>query len=182
MIEQENVFKPGDCVRLANGKLPLIVKKSKANGYVRAQYTHNQHISCEHFTRYEYYENKAPTVTKDNIYKVNINHDKQIFAQYCGTDSSGNWLMELIGPRKKGNILIVQKEKCEEVIPYSFSVSINGTEQHFKGTSGVLKKGDILLYTADGVDNFTFAIVKNIDTKNKDAKVWKGVRVITEVI
>jgi len=81
-----------------------------------------------------------------------------------------------------GGIIVVAKEKCEEVLPYTFSVRMNGREQHFVGEAGKLNKGDILLYTAGGVDNFAFAVVKNVDTKHKGARAWEGVRVITEAI
>lgn len=179
MAKQENPFKVGDKVRLANGKKPLTVVYSY-DKYVTARYDNNGQQSREHYTRYTYYEEDAPTMAKDAIYKLNLDPDRTIFANYRGTDSAGNWLMERIGDG--GGILVVAKEKCEEVLPYTFSVRMNGREQHFVGEAGKLKKGDILLYTAGGVDNFAFAVVKNVDTKNKTARAWEGVRVITEAI
>lgn len=181
MAKQDNMFVAGDKVRLANGKKPMTVEYNNGT-YVTARYDHTGQQSREHYTRFTYYEEEGRAMTKDAIYKLNLDGDSiaPIFANYRGTDSAGNWLMERIGDG--GGIVIVAKEKCEEVLPYTFSVRMNGREQHFQGEAGKLKKGDILLYTAGGVDNFTFAIVKNVDTKHKGAKLWEGVRVLTEAI
>lgn len=181
MAKQENPFVIGDKVRLAHGKKPMTVEHNNGT-YVIARYDHTGQQSREHYTRYTFYEEEGPAMTKDAIYKLNLFDDSvaPVFANYRGTDSAGNWLMEKIG--NGGGILVVAKEKCEEVLPYTFSVRMGGREQHFQGEAGKLKKGDILLYTAGGVDNFAFAIVKNIDTKSKNARVWEGVRVITEAI
>lgn len=181
MAKQEHPFKTGDKVRLANGKKSMTVV-SAYGSYLTAVYDHSGQQSREHHTRYTHYEEEGPAMTKDAIYKLDLGGDSitPVFANYRGTDSAGNWLMERIGDG--GGIVIVAKEKCEEVLPFTFSVRMNGREQHFVGEAGKLKKGDILLYTAGGVDNFTFAIVKNVDTKSKGAKTWEGVRVITEAI
>jgi hypothetical protein len=179
MAKQENQFKVGDKVRLANGKLPLTVIYSY-DRYVTARYDNNGQQSREHHTRFVHYEEGTVAMAKDAIYKLNLDSDQEIYASYRGADSAGNWLMERIG--NGGGIIVVSKEKCEEVLPYTFSVRMNGREQHFVGEAGKLKKGDILLYTAGGVDNFAFAVVKNVDTKHKGARAWEGVRVITEAI
>jgi hypothetical protein len=181
MAKQENQFKAGDRVIFQNGKLPMTVQAVGGN-YVRAVYDHSKQQSNEHHARYKFYEEEGQTMTSTAIYKINVDGDnpKSLFAHYRGTDSAGNWLMERIGDG--GGIMVVSKEKCEEVLPYTFSVRMNGREQHFQGEAGKVKKGDILLYTAGGVDNFAFAVVKNVDTKNKGAKAWEGVRVLTEAI
>lgn len=180
MAKQENTFQAGDKVRLANGKKPMTVIYSYYP-YITAKYDHTGQQTREHYTRFvEYEEESSMTSSKDAIYKLNIDPEKTIFANYRGTDSAGNWLMERIGDG--GGILVVPKENCEEVLPYTFSVRMNGREQHFQGEAGKIKKGDVLLYTAGGVDNFAFAVVRNLDTKSKGAKVWQGVKLITEEI
>lgn len=179
MAKRDNPFVSGDKVRLANGKKPMTVEYNNGT-YVTARYDHSGQQSREHYTRFTYYEEETKAMAKDAIYKLNLDTDQTIFANYRGTDSAGNWLMERIGDG--GGIIVVAKEKCEEVLPYTFSVRMNGREQHFVGEAGKLKKGDILLYTAGGVDNFAFAIVKNVDTKHKGARAWEGVRVLTEAI
>lgn len=181
MAKQENPFSVGDKVTKANGKKPMTVIYVSGN-YVTARYDHSGQSSRDYYTNYKHVEEDCQAMTKDAIYKLNLedNAVKPIFANYRGTDSAGNWLMERIGDG--GGIIVVSKEKCEEVLPFTFSVRMNGREQHFVGEAGKLKKGDILLYTAGGVDNFAFAVVKNVDTKHKGARAWEGVRVITEAI
>lgn len=178
MAKNENPFVVGDKVRLANGKKAMTIRYVY-DRYVTAVYDHSNQQKREHHTQFVFYEGEGQ-MTKDAIYKINLDSEQVIFASYRGTDSTGNWLMERIGDG--GGIIVVAKEKCEEVLPYTFSVRMNGREQHFVGEAGKVKKGDILLYTAGGVDNFAFAVVKNIDTKNKSAKNWEGVRVLTEAL
>lgn len=179
MAKQENPFVAGDKVTKAAGKKVMSVSYISGN-YVTSRYDHSGQVSRDYYNNLKYAEEGEQTMAKDAIYKLNLDPEKVIFAHYRGTDSAGNWLMERIGDG--GGIMVVAKELCEEVLPYTFSVRMNGREQHFVGEAGKLQKGDILLYTAGGVDNFTFAIVKAVDTKNKVAKVWEGVRVTTEAI
>lgn len=178
MAKQDNTFSVGDKVTKANGKKVMTVTYVY-NTRVQAVYDHSGQSSTGYYSDFKHYEEES-AMSKDAIYKLNIDSDKTIFAHYRGTDSAGNWLMERIGDG--GGIMIVAKEKCEEVLPYTFSVRMNGREQHFVGEAGKVKKGDILLYTAGGADNFAFAVVKNVDTKNKGAKTWEGVRVLTEAL
>ena len=179
MTKQENPFKVGDKVIKANGKKVMTVTYISHQN-IHARYDHSGQTAYGHHTTFKYHEEESHGMTKDSIYKLNLDTDQTIFANYRGTDSSGNWLMERIG--NGGGIIVVAKERCEEVLPYTFSVRMGGREQHFVGEAGKLKKGDILLYTAGGVDNFAFAVVKNVDTKNKGARPWEGVRVLTEAI
>ncbi len=179
MAKQENPFSIGDKVTKVNGKKVLTVQWVGGN-YITARYDHSMQSTRDHHTCFKYHEEDCQAMTKDAIYKLNLDSDQEIYANYRGTDSAGNWLMERIG--NGGGIIVVSKEKCEEVLPYTFSVRMNGREQHFVGEAGKLKKGDILLYTAGGVDNFAFAIVKNVDTKHKGARAWEGVRVLTEAL
>lgn len=177
MAKQENNFSIGDKVTKCNGKKVLTITYAFSNR-VHARYDDSGQSISGYQHEFKHYEE---TQTMSNaIFKLNLDGDdlKPVFAHYRGTDSGGNWLMERIGDG--GGIVIVPKEKCEEVLPYTFSVRMNGREQHFQGEAGKVKKGDILLYTAGGADNFAFAVVKNVDTKNKGAKAWEGVRLKTE--
>ena len=179
MAKQENMFVIGDKVTKAHGKKVMTIVYVTGS-YVTSRYDHSGQSSRDHYTCLKYHEEDGQTMAKDAIYKLNLDSDQEIYASYRGTDSAGNWLMERIGGG--GGIIVISKEECEEVLPYTFSVRMNGREQHFIGEAGKLKKGDVLLYTAGGVDNFTFAVVKNVDTKHKGARAWEGVRVVTEAI
>lgn len=179
MAKQENPFSVGDKVLKASGKKVMTVQWVSGN-YVTSKYDHSGQHSRDHYTCIKFYEEDCQAMTKDAIYKLNLDSDQEIYANYRGTDSAGNWLMERIG--NGGGIIVVAKDKCEEVLPFTFSVRMNGREQHFVGEAGKVKKGDILLFTAGGVDNFAFAVVKNVDTKSKGARAWEGVRLITEAL
>ena len=181
-MAQKETFAIGDKVTKTNGKKVMTVTYAYGNR-IHATYDHSGQSCSGYHNDFKHYEEDSQAMSKDAIYKLNLDNGfdpKPIFAHYRGTDSAGNWLMERIGDG--GGIVIVTKEKCEEVLPYTFSVRMNGREQHFVGEAGKVKKGDILLYTAGGADNFAFAVVKNIDTKNKGAKAWEGVRVLTEAL
>jgi hypothetical protein len=179
MAKQENTFVVGDKVTKSNGKKVMTVQWVSGN-YITARYDHSMQSSRDYYNCFKHYEEDEKAMTKDAIYKVTLESEQELFANYRGTDSSGNWLMERIGDG--GGIIVVSKERCEEVLPFTFSVRMNAREQHFVGEAGKLKKGDILLYTAGGVDNFAFAVVKNVDTKHKGAKAWEGARLVTEAI
>ena len=154
------------------------VSNPTSSSFVHAKYDHSGSTISGYANDFKLYQEEQTEMTKDAIYKVTMDSDQVIFANYRGSDSAGNWLMERIGDG--GGIIIVAKEKCEEVLPYTFSVRMNGREQHFVGEAGKVKKGDVLLYTAGGVDNFAFAVVKAVDTKNKGARAWEGVRLMLE--
>lgn len=180
MAKQENPFSVGDKVTKISGKKVMTVQWVSGN-YITARYDHSLQSTRDYYNCFKYHEEDGQAMTKDAIYKVDLEPEQtSFFANYRGTDSAGNWLMERIGDG--GGIVVVSKDKCEEVMPYTFSVRMNGREQHFVGEAGKLKKGDILLFTAGGVDNFAFAVVKNVDTKSKGARAWEGVRVLTEAI
>lgn len=170
-------FKVGDIVTRQNGKRRMIVRYVYQNR-LTAYYEGGTASYSGHYNNFKPYEDQT-VMAKDAIYKVELD-GSAIFANYRGTDSAGNWLMERIGDG--GGIVIVAKEKCEEVLPFTFSVRMSGREQHFIGEAGKLTKGDILLYTAGGADNYAFAVVKAVDTKFKGAKTFEGVRVNTSPI
>ena len=174
-----NTFEVGDKIVKAAGKKPLVVEWV-SDTRVNARYLHSGQVITDYASSFKLYEEDGSNMAsgKEAIYKVQYDQNTEFFANYRGLDSAGNWLMERIGDG--GGIFVVSKDKVEEQLPYTFSVRMNGREQHFQGEAGKVKKGDILLFTSGGVDNFAFAVVKNVDTKQKGARAWEGVRVITE--
>lgn len=176
MAHNNNPFVVGDKVTKLSGKRPLTVTYISGN-HITAKYDHNGQSHRDYYSNFKHAEGDN-SMAKDALYKIAL-EDREVYGVHIGTDSAGRFLMEEKGT---GSIHIVSKDAIEEVLPYTFSVRMNGREQHFQGEAGKLKKGDILLYTAGGADNFAFAVVKNLDTKNKGAREWQGVRVITEAI
>lgn len=176
-------FSIGDkVVKAYGGKKPLTVCKISPAGsrsYVYAKYDHSGQSVHGYDSEFKPYEGNTENMTKDALYKIQTSDGREAYGVHIGTDSQGRYIMEEKG---SGSLHVVTKDMIEEVLPFTFSVRMNGREQHFQGEAGKVKKGEILLYTAGGVDNFAFAVVKNVDTKNKGAKVWEGVRVITEAL
>lgn len=169
-------FKVGDRIRKLSGEKVLIVTSS-GDYWTYAQYENSGHSVRDYTGNFTLVD--ASSASKVSLYKLLTYKDaagQDIFASYCGTDSSGNWLME----RADGaGIVVVKKELCEEVLPYTFSARMSGRDHHFVIEEGKVKKGDVLLYTP-GINDMAIVVVKNLDTKNKQARPWKGRRLVTE--
>lgn len=178
MTKQEMPFRVGDKVTKSFGKKVMTVTYISGN-YITAKYDSSGQQHRDYYNTFKLYEEVNMMTDKDSLFKITLGSDQETWGTHAGTDSQGRFLMEEKGT---GKILIVTKDQIEEVLPFTFSVRISGREQHFQGEVGKLKKGDVLLYTAGGADNFAFAVVKSLDTKNKGAKPWQGVKLITEEI
>lgn len=100
------------------------------------------------------------------------------YGTHIGTNSSNQYLIEEKGT---GTIHVFDKKNLEEVLPYTFSAKMGNSENHYVGTPGALKKGDILLYTGSSTPQI--AVVTGVDTKNKSARSkFKGAKIVTEDI
>ncbi len=177
MAKQENTFRVGDKVTLTSGKKVMTVMYA-GGSYLTCRYDHSGQSKSVHYGNLKYHEEEALMADKAALFKITLG-DRETWGIHAGTDSQGRLLMEEKG---SGQILIVTKEQVEEVLPFTFSVRMNGREQHFQGEVGKLQKGDVLLYTAGGADNFAFAVVKALDTKVKGARAWQGVKLVTQEI
>jgi hypothetical protein len=150
-------FKVGDIVISKKGIYPLKVQFVPEASYQawELRYLHN---------------NKFNYVEQWNI-------DENYSGTHIGTNSQNQYIIEEKGT---GAIHILDKNKLEEVLPYTFAAKLSGSEQHYIGTPGSLKVGDILLCTAGNMP--TVAIVSAVDTKNKGARKFKGSKIVTEAI
>lgn len=100
------------------------------------------------------------------------------YGNHIGTNSNNQYLIEEKGT---GTIHVFDVSDLEEVLPYTFSASINGKETHYVCQPGAVKKGDFLLY-ANG-PAAQVATVTAVDTKNKSARAkFKGKKLVLEDI
>lgn len=170
-------FKNGDLVVKINGKKPIQVTY-EGSQYSSGVYVHNNSYVQFKNTEVKMYEEEEKNMSTNPIYEVTLEDGSVKYGRHAGTHSSGAYLMEI-----EGAILVVSKDKVVEVLPYTFEVRIGGKSSHFRGVSGSVSKGDLLVYTGGGSDNMTIGYVVAVDTKNKSAsREFKGVRVITEKI
>jgi hypothetical protein len=179
----EHKFKVGDVVISKKGVYPLKVKFVPEASYQswELRYLHNNKVNyVEQWTideNYSLYET-SETMTTQTLYSFTIDGENRCrYGTHIGTNSQNQYLIEEKGT---GAIHILDKSKLEEVLPYTFAAKLSGSEQHYIGTPGSLKVGDILLCTAGNMP--TVAVVSAVDTKNKGARKFKGAKIVTEAI
>jgi hypothetical protein len=123
-------------------------------------------------------ETSSNKTTMKTLYKFKDKSGAEVFGRHIGTDGSNNYVLEVVGG---GGIVVLPPNEVEEVIPWTFSVKINGKETHFMGQPGNIKKGDFLLYNCNGTP--VLCTVTGVDTKCKTAREkFKGLRMVTEDI
>lgn len=112
------------------------------------------------------------------LYTFVDNTGNAVFGIHVGTNSQNLYILEVEG---RDDYLVVDPSLLEEVLPYTFSVVINGQEIHYIGTPGKVNKGDFLIIpTGNG---HCIGRVKGVDTKNKGARAkLKGHKIVTESI
>ena len=173
-------FNLGDIVTKQYGKKPAEV--TYAPSYSGGQFTCRYLESKQTFYAREYelklYEEETEmTADTKTLYSFTVD-GKTAYGTHIGTNSQNQYLIEEKGT---GSIHVFDKKDLEEVVPYTFSASINGKETHYIGTPDVLKKGDVLLHT--GSTTPQVAVVTGVDTKNKSARSkFKGAKLVTEAI
>jgi len=173
-------FNLGDIVTKQYGKKPAEV--TYAPSYSGGQFTCRYLESKQTFYARDYelklYEEETEmTADTKTLYSFTVD-GKTAYGTHIGTNSQNQYLIEEKGT---GSIHVFDKKDLEEVVPYTFSASINGKETHYIGTPDVLKKGDVLLHT--GSTTPQVAVVTGVDTKNKGARAkFKGAKIVTEAI
>lgn len=169
-------FEIGDVIVSNYGKKPLKIYEVYSN-QVYARYLHNNQSKCLYKSDIKHYEDETMSTNATTLFQIKLEDGSITYGTHVGTNSSNQYLIEEKGT---GKIILANKSQLEEVLPYTFSVRMNGKTMHFQGEPEKVKKGDVLLYTGEGADNAQFAYVTNVDTKNKSAsKAFKGLRVQT---
>jgi hypothetical protein len=170
-------FNVGDIVIKIYGKNPGEVTDA-SGGYYTCRYLHSRQTFYAYKRDLKLYEEETEmTADTKTLYSFTVD-GKTAYGTHIGTNSQNQYLIEEKGT---GAIHVFDKKDLEEVVPYTFSASINGKETHYIGTPDVLKKGDVLLHT--GSTTPQVAVVTAIDTKNKSARSkFKGAKIVTEAI
>jgi hypothetical protein len=173
-------FNVGDIVTKVYGKKPgeVTYPPSYSGGQYTCRYLHSRQTFYAYVQDLKLYEEETEmTADTKTLYSFTID-GKTAYGTHIGTNSQNQYLIEEKGT---GTIHVFDKKDLEEVLPYTFSASINGKETHYIGTPDVLKKGDVLLHT--GSTTPQVAVVTAIDTKNKSARSkFKGAKIVTEEI
>ncbi len=179
-------FAAGDIVIATNGKRPAEVTYAYNNinsygntGYVNAKYLHNGSSVRFDASRIKLYEESNMSDNK-TLYSLTKEDGTVVYGTHVGTNSQNKLLIEVKGTNE---IILADKSQLEEVVPYTFSVRINGRNVHYQGEPNKFKKHDVLLFTGNGADKMEIGMVTATDTKNKGANsVFKGFKLVTEEI
>lgn len=130
-----------------------------------------------HDKNYILYEDPEVMTTK-TLYSFTENGE-QLFGTHVGTNSQNMYILEVKG---HDTYFIKDPKELEEVLPYTFSVSIGGKDVHYQGQPDKIKKGDYLLIST-GNNVPCIGVVTAVDTKNKTARSkFNGVKLVTEKV
>ena len=175
-------FKVGDIVTKKYGKKPAEIIR---NGwYSQESWTCRYLDSKQTFTEYAsdlkiHEPEEEPIMETKTLYSFTDDNGTTVFGTHIGTNSSNQYIIEIKGG---GGIVIKDQKELEEVLPYTFSVTIGGKEIHYIGEPGKLTKGDILIHTPSA-GRYEVVVVGAVDTKNKTARSkFKGRKLVTETI
>jgi hypothetical protein len=84
----------------------------------------------------------------------------------------------VVEEKGSGTLHTLPKENFTEVVPYTFSINVNGRTEHFVGEEGKVTKDEVLLYT--GTNPPVMVVVNGVNTKSKNAKAkFRGARIST---
>jgi hypothetical protein len=173
-------FQIGDLVTKLNGKKPAEVVWRQdwgSVGYYKCVYQDSRQTFHAYGTDLKPCEQETKMADTKTLYSFNVD-GKTAYGIHIGTNSQNKYLIE---EKTTGAIHVLDKDQLEEVVPYTFSASINGKETHYIGTPDVLKEGDILLHTGSATPQV--AVVTGVDTKNKGARSkFKGAQIVTVAI
>lgn len=169
------VFKRGDTIISSKGKCPGVVTFVWSCRY-DVKYLHNGHHGYILKSNAQLYTIETTMTETNQLYSFNKEDGSIAYATYLATNSSGQWVVEEKGT---GVLHTLSKDSFTEVLPYTFSVNLNGRETHFVSEEGKVQKGEVLFYT--GSNPPAFCTVTGVNTKNKQAKAkFKGTRVVTQ--
>ena len=164
----------GDLItRSPRGRKPIEVLKVDGN-YISGKYVESGKTIWEYYNYFQPYENNDQTIMSKEQLFTWTDKDGQHYGTYLATNSSGQYVIEV---KQTGHIVTMHPDYLEEVIPWTFSAKNGSTEKHFTGPD-TIRKGEVLLQPK----TTKFWVVTGVDTKNKTATKFNGVRIITEEI
>jgi hypothetical protein len=175
-------FKVGDIIISKTGTRPARVTYTTYNGdyYVNAAYLHNNKTVKFTKSNIIHYTGDPETMTNPTQLYSFVKEDGTTgYVTYLATNSTGDWVVEEKGSGDSaGTLHTLPKDNFTEVVPYTFSVNINGRTEHFASEEGKVTTGEVLLYT--GQNPPVMVVVTGVNTKFKTAKAkFKGARIST---
>lgn len=174
------LFKVGDVIISKYGSKPSVVEKLPPGDYgnYTLKYLHNgrpNYVDRYNIHNYKLSDSEPETMTQ-TLYSFIKADGTTAYGTHIGTNSKNQFLIEEKG---NGTIHTFDKKDLEEVLPYTFSAKFGNTETHYIGIPDSLKVGDYILGTTSGLQVGT---VTSVDTKQKGAKKFKGVKLVTQEI
>ena len=164
----------GDLItRHPSGRKPIEVTSIDGN-YIHGRYVESGSTLWEYYSHFKPYENNDQTIMSKEQLFTWTDKDGQHYGTYLATNSSGQYVIE---EKQTGRIVTMHPDYLEEVVPWTFSAKNGSTEKHFTGPD-TIQKGDVLLQPKTSKS----WIVTDVDTKNKTATKFNGVRIVTEEI
>lgn len=170
-------FNVGEVVKLKTGTAPIKVTRCNKS-FLSGDYLNTSHRihwrTVNDFELHPDYNQKENTMNTQTLYQFNIADDqtfepKQHFGHHIGTNSLGQWIMEIKGT---GKVVAVDKSTVEEVLPYTIGVRFNnnGITYHYLAEKDKFAVGFYLVMDSSA-SGWQIARVVEVDTKSKKATV-----------
>jgi hypothetical protein len=172
-------FKTGDIIISTKGTKPAQVKYN-GSWYVTAVYLHNNRSHDFPKENIIHYTGDSETMSNSTqLYSFTKEDGTTGYVTYLATNSAGDWVAEEKGSGDSaGTLHTLPKDNFTEVVPYTFSVNVNGRTEHFVGEEGKVQSGEVLLYSEPSPP--VMVVVNGVNTKSKNAKAkFKGARIAT---
>lgn len=172
-------FKKGDIVVYKNSSRPQKITHvpTYGHGYYETKYLQSNRQNTFYVymeNAYELYEDPEMANVK-TLYSFTKADGTTGYGNHIGTNSQNKYLIEEKTTRE---IHVLDKSDLEEVLPYTFSVEMEGSEHHYVGKPDTVAVGDLLLNTE--AKSPRIAVVKALDTKFKTPRAsFKGRKLVT---
>lgn len=171
-------FNVGDVVKKKYGSKPMRILRKAWGDQWYCEFLHNKNRTYAYDRDLVIYDEspEEPMAETKTLYSFKKADGSVAYGSHIGTNSSNNYLIEEKGT---GDIHVLSLKDVEEVLPYTFSASIDGKDTHYVCQPDAVKKGDFLLYTNGSQPQI--AVVTAVDTKNKTARAkFRGKRLVLE--
>lgn len=176
MNRNETEFNVGDVVIKQYGSKPFRITELYS-WKVAGRFLHNDKMVYADRNSIRLYEAvEGGYITPDKtLYSFN-DGGSVAFGTHVGTNSQNLFILEVQG---RDGYVVKDPKELEEVLPYTFSIKLNGREVHYVGEPDKVSVGDWLIL--DNNSSYSIVQVQSINTKNKKAKAkFKGRRLMTE--
>lgn len=187
-------FRPGEVVVLKTGTAPQVVTDvNYSNGvwHLRCRYTRyfpNIEEAARNWRRADDYLHYVGD-PEDHDYNQKVNtvanapklyqtlEETPRFGTYLATNSLGQIVLEMKGAQANVIVEAFDKDKVEEVKPYTILVRFrDGTERNYTTTKDKVKEGEAIIF-----ENLDFGVIVKINTGfSGNCSELKGRRVLTE--